>query len=115
MSLYSIFFALLCSAAAVWGVPPAKRDINATFVQPASSPYTQSSNYVGVNNGSLSKTTPVSGKVFDRFIQIWLENTDYATAANTSQFTALAAQGILLDAYYAVTHVCLFLPSFLSL
>lgn len=44
------------------------------------------------------------GKVFDRFIQIWLENTDYAQASSISTFQNLTAQGILLNSYYGVTH-----------
>jgi hypothetical protein len=42
--------------------------------------------------------------VFDRFIQIWLENTDYASAASQAVFKTLAAEGITLTGYYGVTH-----------
>jgi len=42
--------------------------------------------------------------VFDRFIQIWLENTDFATAAASSVYQELSAQGITLTGYYALTH-----------
>jgi hypothetical protein len=42
--------------------------------------------------------------VFDRFIQIWLENTDFAQAASQSVFQSLAAQGVTLTGYYGVTH-----------
>lgn len=44
------------------------------------------------------------GQVFDRFIQIWLENTDFAQAQSNSVFQNLSFQGILLTSYYAVTH-----------
>ena len=44
------------------------------------------------------------GKVFDRFIQIWLENADYSTVIANTVFKNLATQGILLTSYYAVTH-----------
>ena len=44
------------------------------------------------------------GKVFDRFIQIWLENTDFSQAHSTPVFQNLSAQGILLSSYYGVTH-----------
>ena len=44
------------------------------------------------------------GKVFDRFIQIWLENVDFATALASPAFEKLTTQGILLTSYYAVTH-----------
>ena len=44
------------------------------------------------------------GKVFDRFIQIWFENVDFATALASPVFKNLASEGILLTSYYAVTH-----------
>lgn len=44
------------------------------------------------------------GKVFDRFIQIWLENTNFAQASTDSVFQNLAAKGIILSSYYGVTH-----------
>lgn len=33
------------------------------------------------NAKSLSPTSSVKGKHFDRFVRIWLENTDYSLAA----------------------------------
>jgi hypothetical protein len=42
--------------------------------------------------------------VFDRFIQIWLENTDFAQAASQAVFTNLSTQGITLTGYFGVTH-----------
>ena len=79
------------------------------FVPAAYSPTSASSNYVGANNGSLPKTNVTAGKVFDRFIQIWIENTDFQVAASTPEYQALAKEGIELTSYYAVTHVCFFL------
>lgn len=76
-----------------------------TFVAPASSPFSQSSNYVGQSNGSFPKTDVVPGKVFDRFIQIWMENTDFSVANSTPAFAALTKQGILLNQSYSLTHV----------
>lgn len=67
-------------------------------------PTSTSSFYVGASNGTLSNTPNVAGKVFDRFIQIWLENTDYAQAASQAVFTNLSTQGITLHGYYGVTH-----------
>ena len=46
----------------------------------------------------------VPGAVFDRFIQIWLENTDFDQAASQEVFQNLSSQGITLTAYYALTH-----------
>lgn len=87
------------------GIVPVKRADAQVFLPPAFSPFSTSSNYVGQNNGTLPKTNVVSGKFFDRFIQIWLENTDYQLAASTPEFQALAKQGLVLDSYYALTHV----------
>ncbi|KAA1477560.1 hypothetical protein DENSPDRAFT_828927 [Dentipellis sp. KUC8613] len=74
------------------------------FVKPAPGPTVASPNNGGPSNGSLPKPTVVSGKQFDRFIQIWLENTDFESANSTATFANLAKQGILLDQFYAVTH-----------
>ncbi|KAK9324484.1 phosphoesterase family-domain-containing protein [Lipomyces orientalis] len=46
----------------------------------------------------------VSGKAFDRFVIIWLENTDYDAAFGQSDLTHLAESGILLTNYFAATH-----------
>lgn len=68
------------------------------------SPTDTSPFYVGTSNGTITNTPNVPGKVFDRFIQIWLENTDFAQARSNPVFQNLTAQGILLSSYYAVTH-----------
>ncbi|KAF9243721.1 phosphoesterase family-domain-containing protein [Melanogaster broomeanus] len=75
-----------------------------TFTAPAPAPTSQSSFYVGMSNGTITNTPNVPGKVFDRFIQIWLENTDYSTAASNPVFQNLSTQGITLSSYYALTH-----------
>ncbi|KAI0063944.1 hypothetical protein BV25DRAFT_1990488 [Artomyces pyxidatus] len=75
-----------------------------TFKAPSAGPLVASPNYVGTSNSTLPKPTIVPGKHFDRFIQIWIENTDYASAASTAAFSDLAKQGIALNSYYAVTH-----------
>ncbi|KAH9980736.1 phosphoesterase family-domain-containing protein [Russula compacta] len=74
------------------------------FAPPSLGPLVASSNYTGASNGSLSKAQVVSGKAFNRIIQIVLENTDFQSANSTSIFNTLAEQGIRLDQYYAVTH-----------
>lgn len=53
---------------------------------------------------TTQKTSHVRGKVFDRFITIWLENTDYEKAAGDPNLAALASKGITLFNYFAVTH-----------
>ncbi|KAF9243718.1 hypothetical protein BU15DRAFT_59597 [Melanogaster broomeanus] len=75
-----------------------------TFTAPAPAPTSESSFYVGMSNGTITNTPNVPGKVFDRFIQIWLENMDYSTAAANPVFQNLSAQGITLSSYYALTH-----------
>ncbi|GJE96100.1 phosphoesterase family-domain-containing protein [Phanerochaete sordida] len=85
-------------------VPAALAAQAPVFVPPALTPLSTSTNYTGATNGTLSNQTVVPGKVFDRFIQIWLENTDYNDAATSQAFMELKSQGLLLSQYYAVTH-----------
>ncbi|KAI0922670.1 hypothetical protein AcV5_009582 [Taiwanofungus camphoratus] len=75
-----------------------------TFQKPAFSPYSTSTNYTGPTNNTISNGPLVTGKAFDRFIQIWFENTDYETAASSPTFQQLATQGLLFTSYYAMTH-----------
>ncbi|KAI0306223.1 phosphoesterase family-domain-containing protein [Multifurca ochricompacta] len=75
-----------------------------TFVPPSTSPTATSTNYVGATNGSLPISPVVPGRFFDRIIQIWLENTDFATASAAPEFQSLASRGILLNSYYGLTH-----------
>lgn len=45
----------------------------AQFAPAAVSPLSSSTNYTGASNGTLAKQDVVSGKVFDRFIQVsWI-------------------------------------------
>ncbi|KUJ20782.1 acid phosphatase [Mollisia scopiformis] len=53
---------------------------------------------------TLSPVSNVKGKAFDRYVSIWLENTDYADAAADPTMEALAKMGIKLTGSYAVTH-----------
>jgi len=53
---------------------------------------------------TLSPTSNVKGKVFDRFVTIWLENTDYDKAASDPNLAWVAKQGITLSNYNGVTH-----------
>ena len=93
------------SLAALTLLVPAARAAQAPVFAPAAlTPLSTSGNYTGASNGTLANQTVVPGKAFDRFIQIWLENTDYNDAATSPAFAALTEQGILLSQYYAVTH-----------
>ncbi|KAJ5715415.1 uncharacterized protein N7483_012596 [Penicillium malachiteum] len=51
-----------------------------------------------------SPVSNVKGLAFNRFAQIWIENTDYSTAAADANFAKLAKEGILLTNYFALTH-----------
>ncbi|KAI0483714.1 phosphoesterase family-domain-containing protein [Xylaria cf. heliscus] len=53
---------------------------------------------------TLSPTSNVKGKTFDRFVQIFLENEDYAIAAGDPNLAYLGSKGIVLSNYYAITH-----------
>ncbi|OCL03494.1 acid phosphatase phoa [Glonium stellatum] len=53
---------------------------------------------------SLSPTSHVPGKAFDRIAIIWLENTDYDMALGDPNLAYLAKKGITLSNHYAVTH-----------
>ncbi|SPO32023.1 uncharacterized protein UTRI_02580 [Ustilago trichophora] len=67
--------AVVAAAAGASAGPIEKRArIAQSFSPPSSSPLVQSSNYVGWNNASYPKHDVVTGKAFDRIIQIWLES-----------------------------------------
>ncbi|KAL3424928.1 phosphoesterase [Phlyctema vagabunda] len=53
---------------------------------------------------TLSPTSSVKGKTFDRFVSIFLENTDFSMAASDPNLAALAKKGITLTNYKATTH-----------
>ncbi|BGP29215.1 hypothetical protein JCM10296v2_000953 [Rhodotorula toruloides] len=83
---------------------PAYAAVAQSFVPPSSSPTQQSSTYTGKSNSTLPKSPVVAGKSFDRFIQVWLENTNYATSESSPVFKNLSSQGVLMNGYYGVTH-----------
>ncbi|EGN92691.1 hypothetical protein SERLA73DRAFT_116988 [Serpula lacrymans var. lacrymans S7.3] len=85
-------------------VKSASAAVASTFTAPAAAPTDTSPFYVGASNSTITNTPLVPGKVFDRFIQIWLENTDFASAASQPVFQQLSEQGITLTSYYGVTH-----------
>ncbi|KAJ6615801.1 phosphoesterase family-domain-containing protein [Mycena sp. CBHHK59/15] len=75
-----------------------------TFEPPSKGPLVQTANYTSFSNNTLHGKTVVRGKAFNRIVQVWLENTDFATAASTPIFESLAEQGVLFTNYNAVTH-----------
>ncbi|KAJ7727629.1 phosphoesterase family-domain-containing protein [Mycena olivaceomarginata] len=58
----------------------------------------QTANYTSFSNSTLKDRPTCKGKAFNRIIQVWLENTDFAA------FETLAKQGITLTNYNSVTH-----------
>ncbi|KAL2824066.1 phosphoesterase family-domain-containing protein [Aspergillus pseudoustus] len=51
-----------------------------------------------------SPVSNVPGLAFERFYQLWMENTNYEDAAADENMQWLASQGITLTNYYGVTH-----------
>ncbi|KAL3474250.1 phosphoesterase family-domain-containing protein [Aspergillus californicus] len=51
-----------------------------------------------------SPVSNVKGKSFQRFVNIWLENTDFISAANETHLAKLAKKGLELSNFWAVTH-----------
>ncbi|KAG6830937.1 hypothetical protein H0H92_013865 [Tricholoma furcatifolium] len=52
----------------------------------------------------IKSRSVVEGAVFDRIVYIWLENTNFDDAQSDPNLSALAAKGLTLSTYYAVTH-----------
>ncbi|KAJ7118382.1 hypothetical protein C8R44DRAFT_790651 [Mycena epipterygia] len=75
-----------------------------TFTPASKGPLVQSANYTSFSNNTLQDKGVVKGRAFNRIIQVWLENTDFATAATTPIFESLMEQGILFTNYNAGTH-----------
>ncbi|KAJ6454370.1 phosphoesterase family-domain-containing protein [Mycena sanguinolenta] len=74
------------------------------FAPPSTGPLVQTANYTSFSNSTLKDKPSCQGRAFNRLIQVWLENTDFATTASTPLFESLAEQGILLTNYNGVTH-----------
>lgn len=47
------------------------------FEPPSKGPLVQTANYTSFSNTTLRDKNDVKGKVFNRIIQVWLENTDF--------------------------------------
>lgn len=53
---------------------------------------------------TLHPTSDLKGQHFDRYVQIFFENQDYAIAEGDPNFAYLATLGIKLDNYWSITH-----------
>ncbi|KAF9883918.1 hypothetical protein FE257_002661 [Aspergillus nanangensis] len=77
-----------------------------TFAQTSSEQYPSQAE-IEAAQASVLPHSPVSnvrGLAFNRFVNIWLENTDFEAAANDPHLSKLAKKGLLLTNYFAVTH-----------
>ncbi|KAI6979182.1 acid phosphatase phoa [Hortaea werneckii] len=100
---------LAISALAVAGVAranPIKPTI-ATDLVPTK--YTATVDTVVYDAQATAPTSPFrkhykKGRAFDRFITIWMENTDYDKAEADPNLAWLAERGITLENYFGVTH-----------
>ncbi|KAI1341037.1 phosphoesterase [Xylariaceae sp. FL0016] len=84
----------------VIGLAPAAVDIGTMYTATASASIAAAR----ATALTLSPTSNVKGKTFDRFVQIFLENQDFDIAAGDPNLAYLASKGILLDNYFAITH-----------
>ncbi|PWN87645.1 hypothetical protein FA10DRAFT_173819 [Acaromyces ingoldii] len=101
LSLLSLASLPLLAAAS----PLDKRRITSQpFIAPGPGPDKPSPNYAGANNGTLPPSFTVPGRSFDRIIQIWMENTNFADARAQDIIRNLEPQGLLLTNYHAVGH-----------
>lgn len=53
---------------------------------------------------TLHPTSAVKGQHFDRYVQVFFENQDYAIAEGDPNFAYLATLGVKLDNYWSITH-----------
>lgn len=86
-------------------VPAARAATAFTFSPPQTSPLQASANYTGASNGTLSTQPIVPGAVFDRFIQVWLENQDFSTVSSTVRCLADRSAPIALYLSVVLTSI----------
>ncbi|EWC48482.1 hypothetical protein DRE_07758 [Drechslerella stenobrocha 248] len=59
---------------------------------------------IALADETLSPVSYVPGKAFNRFVTIWLENTDFKKAERDPNFDFFARKGITLTNYFGLTH-----------
>jgi hypothetical protein len=69
------FFALLLAACSARLASSASAQV---FSPPSSAPLVQTANYTSFSNSTLKDKPTCKGKAFNRIIQVWLENIDFA-------------------------------------
>ncbi|TKA79113.1 hypothetical protein B0A55_02406 [Friedmanniomyces simplex] len=99
MSTLALGALAVTGVVAGWGTPSQPEpDVNSATV-PASVYAAQATAATDAHDSSY-----VRGESFNRFITIWLENTDYDKAAGDPNLAWLAQNGITLENYFGVTH-----------
>ncbi|KAG4030006.1 hypothetical protein MFRU_013g00300 [Monilinia fructicola] len=101
--IYIIIALALCAEAIAKKKPFSTSATAASPASPTSSDYAD----VMAARATANTSSPVSyveGKAFNRFVNIWFENTDYDTALADPNFKCFAELGVTLDSYFAVTH-----------
>ncbi|KAJ9609749.1 hypothetical protein H2200_006077 [Cladophialophora chaetospira] len=92
--------ALLAAAGSLVAASPYQSPPSVSTIEPTLTQIEQSA----ATATSLSPVSNVKGLAFNRFFQIWLENTDYSAASGDPDQQFLASQGITLTNYFATTH-----------
>ncbi|KAK3333747.1 phosphoesterase family-domain-containing protein [Cercophora scortea] len=105
-SITTIISLALGAATTVLGVEYAPQPAFVTEWDPISTiqPSPEEIVYAKIHAKPSSPTSNVKGAVFDRVVQIWLENQEFKNASVDPNMQWLARQGILLTNYFAVTH-----------
>lgn len=104
MQLFTRLAPLVLAAFAAASPLDKRRLTSQPFIAPGTAPDQASPSYVGANNGTLPASINVPGRSFDRIIQIWMENTNFADARAQDMIRSLEPQGQLLTNYHGVGH-----------
>lgn len=94
-------------ASTLFSAVKAEDTTSTSYVERTYSTYSPSASEIATdaaNATTIQWTSSVEGLSFDRFVVIWLENTDFDQAAEQTDMAWLAAQGITLSNYWALTH-----------
>ncbi|KAK5721396.1 hypothetical protein LTR17_014607 [Elasticomyces elasticus] len=99
MATFAFGALAITGVAATWGSPTQPEPNAYTATVPAA---VYSAQATAPN--AAHDTSYVPGRSFNRFVTIWLENTDFDKAAGDPNLAWLAQYGITLENYFGVTH-----------
>ncbi|RDW56638.1 hypothetical protein BP5796_13103 [Coleophoma crateriformis] len=97
--VYSVLLALAVTGAAASSASYSSRVPESTI-----EPSVTAISAAAASATALSPVSDVPGLAFDRVIQIWLENQDYAKGAADPNLKWIAERGLTLSQYYGITH-----------